>query len=73
MANYIRELWLKGLCPCCAGSMIKWEHQDGTVYEPEFVADMVMLCGRCIGNEHTRDDPAGRETLETILRAIADG
>jgi hypothetical protein len=43
------------------------------IFTPASVAEGVVLCGRCIGNGHTRDDEAGRATLATILEAIANG
>jgi len=46
-----RERWLAGLCPCCGGDLCEWEWRD-EVHEPQPIAEGVMLCGRCIGNEH---------------------
>jgi hypothetical protein len=48
--------------------MDDWTHPStGEVTEPEPVAEGVMLCGRCIANEHM--DPPGY--LEALLESIA--
>lgn len=46
-----RARWLRGLCPCCGGRLCEWEWR-GEVHEPAPIGEGVMLCGRCIGNEH---------------------
>lgn len=66
-ALYTWRLWRGGLCPCCGDDLVLWEW-DGTVYEPEAVAEEVILCGRCIGNEHYRPDE-----LEYVLGLLALG
>jgi hypothetical protein len=71
----IRELWLLGRCPCCGGAIIDWEQPGtGEVVQSRLIAEIVMICGRCIANKHCDPDrPDGKATLEYILEAIADG
>jgi CO dehydrogenase/acetyl-CoA synthase alpha subunit len=66
-----RKRWEAGLCPCCAGDICEWTATyDGTVYEPEPIAEGVMMCGRCIGNEHH----AGEfNVVPLILAALVPG
>ena len=46
-----RPRWLAGLCPCCGSDICEWEWNDVTT-EPEAIAEGVMICGRCIANDH---------------------
>ena len=45
------ERWRAGLCPCCGMAVI--EHCDGTM--PQALGEGVLICGRCVANEHMRD------------------
>lgn len=65
-----RRRFLAGLCPCCCGDIIPWPGPDGIDYEPEPVAEGVMLCGRCIGNEHHLGELS---VVPHILRALVKG
>jgi hypothetical protein len=56
--------WSDGWCPCCAGDIDEWI--DGT--QPQAIGEGVMLCGRCIANEHHLEPPA---LVMAILEAIA--
>jgi hypothetical protein len=53
--------WAAGCCPCCGG---------GLGESPEPIGEGVMLCGRCIENEHHLT--AG-EFVPMMLAAIAKG
>jgi hypothetical protein len=59
-----RRAWLAGRCPCCKSGLWEWEW-DGVVTEPEVIAEGVTMCGRCIANEHDRDD-----MIAEILRLL---
>ena len=59
--------WAAGRCPCCAGPVDDWEDSAGEITDPEAIAERVMLCGRCIANEH--HTPPG--FLAALLEAIA--
>jgi hypothetical protein len=67
----IRRAFMNGWCPCCQGRMISWPGPDGTEWDPAPIAEGVMACGRCHGNQHFRNDDAGNKTLATILNALA--
>lgn len=60
--------WKRGDCPCCPSELVEWDW-NGVVYQPEAVAEGVILCGRCIGNEHHR--PAELRNLLELLAAGA--
>jgi hypothetical protein len=51
-SDSIRRAWEDGKCPCCTGDLIPWPGPDGVEHEPEAIAEGVMMCGRCMGNEH---------------------
>jgi hypothetical protein len=57
-----RERWLAGLCPCCGAEMNWWPST-----EPQTVADGVVMCGRCIENEHHLRPPG---FLPLLLAAL---
>ena len=73
--KHIRELWQRGMCPCCGmPGIFGWTGNDGEEFEPAPIAEDVMICGRCVGNKHCDPDrPDGKATLEYILEAIANG
>lgn len=58
-----RRYWASGLCPCCGSGLNDWDE------EPEAVAEGVMMCGRCIKNEHYNPP----QFLKMMLEAIATG
>lgn len=58
-----RARWLAGLCPCCGSGLNDWDE------EPSVVAEGVVMCGRCIKNQHY--DPP--EFLQSMLEAIEKG
>lgn len=60
-----RSRWLAGECPCCGGEIC--EHYDGT--QPEPLGEGVMICGRCIANEHMADP----EFCGAMLGALLPG
>jgi hypothetical protein len=60
--------WKMLLCPCCASEMCDWEWR-GEVTEPRAIAEGIMLCGRCIANDHAADP----EFVVAMMRAIAAG
>ena len=67
----VRNLWTRGLCPCCGSPLFGWTHQDGTEFEPVPIAEGVMICVRCNGNQHCDlDQEYGRQTVEFLLKAI---
>jgi hypothetical protein len=49
-----RSSWLAGMCPCCGSEICGWEW-NGAVHEPQAIAEDVLLCGRCAGNQHLND------------------
>lgn len=52
-----RARWLRGLCPCCGAPPDEWEHyRTGEVTEPKAIAEDVVICGRCIANDHLEPD-----------------
>jgi hypothetical protein len=59
-------LWLAGRCPCCGSDLVEWEW-NGVVHEPQVVAEDVMFCGRCIGNDHHVDPP---DVLPSLLESL---
>lgn len=61
-----RERWLAGLCPCCGCCLCDWEWL-GVVHEPLPIGESVVLCGRCIGNEHHLTPPGYAELLLASL------
>ena len=60
-----RRLWQAGLCLCCGGELCGWKW-NGIVHEPTAIAEGVMMCGRCIGNNHQEVDGL----LTGMLRAL---
>jgi hypothetical protein len=66
----VRSRWLAGLCPCCGSEICGWDHtyRDES-YEPEPIAEGVMICGRCVGNEHVVDP----EFRDAMLAALLPG
>ena len=65
-----RDHWLAGKCPCCGMSLSPWPAPGGSEVEPEAVAEGVIFCGRCIGNEHHLQPP---EFLPGMLEALLPG
>lgn len=59
--------WRAGRCPCCGGPLDSWEWR-GEVTEPQALAELVMLCGRCVANEHGREST---DFASTLLECIA--
>lgn len=59
-----RDYWLAGLCPCCGADLDWWMTQ------PESIAEGVMMCGRCIENDHHQRPP---EFLPLLLKALVTG
>lgn len=69
MSDHLYRLWAAGRCPCCQGDLSDWCHPSTwEITDPEPVAEGVILCGRCIANEHHLA-PLG--FLEALLEAIA--
>lgn len=65
-----RARWLAARCPCCGGEICGWDHPyRDEAFEPEAIGEDVMLCGRCIGNEHAADP----EFRDAMLAAILPG
>lgn len=60
--------WADGKCPCCASEICDWEW-DGQVYEPQAIGEGVMMCGRCIGNNHHEETGF----IPMMLEAISSG
>ena len=58
--------WRAGRCPCCGMPLEPWEWK-GTITPPEPIAESVMLCGRCIANDHHADPPQARRHLLMLL------
>lgn len=48
MTDETYQRWAAGLCPCCAGDVC--EYYDAT--QPQAIGEGVMVCGRCVANEH---------------------
>lgn len=63
-----RAYWEAGRCPCCGAGLDPWEWA-GVEHQAAAVAEGVMFCGRCIGNQHTEPP----EVLAAILAAIVAG
>ena len=63
--SYCRAYYLRGDCPCCGSPLVSWPGSDRE-YEPEAVAEGVMMCGRCIGSHHY--EPPG--FLADLLRSL---
>jgi hypothetical protein len=59
------DRWLRGDCLCCGADLDWWPDTD-----PEPVAEGVMMCGRCIANEHHLRPP---EVLASLLAALVTG
>lgn len=59
-----RELALAGLCPCC-GMEPDWYDHD-----PLAIAEGVLMCGRCVVNEHHLRPPS---FLGRLLHAVLTG
>jgi len=53
--------------------MFGWTDNNGDEYEPELIAEGVVICGRCVGNKHCDDSISGKLTREYILDAIVNG
>lgn len=64
-ARELRRRWMAGRCPCCGGGLYSWPGPDGVEHQPEAIGEGVMMCGRCMGNEHYI------ETADLILKALA--
>jgi hypothetical protein len=62
-----RRLWLAGKCPCCGAELDSWINSNHETIQPEAIAEGVMMCGRCIGNEH-HIRPEG--FLEMLLKSL---
>lgn len=71
--SYIRKAFDRGMCPCCCSPLFGWTGNDGEEHEPEPIAEGVEICGRCVGNKHCDDSPAGQSTLRYILETLASG
>lgn len=67
-ANHTRRYYQAGMCPCCGSDLTSWPSPSGEYIEPQAIAEGVMLCGRCIGNEH-QETPG---FVEWILQSIAN-
>jgi hypothetical protein len=66
-AEDCRRAWSAGLCPCCSSRLHEWPGPNGEDVFPEMVAEGVIFCGRCIGNNHHTDPPG---FLEAMLEAL---
>jgi len=64
-ASDIRPRWEAGLCPCCGSELCAWPGPDGTEHQPAPIAEGVIMCGRCIGNQHN-----DAETTAALLSAL---
>lgn len=66
----VRTRWLAGLCPCCGAGICGWDHtyRDES-FEPEAIGEGVVICGRCVGNQHLGDP----EFRVAMLMAIVGG
>lgn len=60
--------WAAGRCPCCASDMCEWEW-NGEVAEPRAIGEGVMMCGRCVANNHHEETGF----IPAMLEAIASG
>jgi hypothetical protein len=61
-----RPRWLAGLCPCCGGDICEWEWRDD-IWEPKAIGEGVMICGRCVGNDHMAPDGFVELLLASLL------
>ena len=67
MTAYSR--WAAGLCPCCGMDIEPWEWQD-VITDPEPLVEGVMVCGRCVANEHLSRPGYEEEGRQAMLEAI---
>jgi hypothetical protein len=70
MAKSAHRAYREGRCPCCCSYIDEWPAPDGSVVQPQAVAEGVVFCGRCIGNKHHISHP---EVLVNILKWIVTG
>jgi len=66
MAGDAARLYHAGRCPCCGSKLYEWTDSRDVTYQPAQIGEGVLLCGRCIGNEHHET----QEVVEFILRDI---
>ena len=64
----IRDLWAAGRCPCCGCFPAASEGTYGG--QPKAIGEGVIMCGRCIENEHGRESD---QFIPTMLRCIVLG
>ena len=64
--------WADGDCPCCGVMRMEsyWPDNYGEPHAPQVIGEGVMICGRCVANEHGREFD---EFFPMMLRAIVDG
>ncbi len=65
MAADTYRRWAAGLCPCCGAELDWWRD-----IEPQAIGEGVMVCGRCVDNEHGIR-PEEAEMRDAMLEAIA--
>lgn len=67
-AETVRRYYQAGRCPCCGSGLYEWRNNKGDVFYPEAIGEEVLLCGRCIANEHQIRPP---EVVQWILQSLA--
>jgi acetyltransferase-like isoleucine patch superfamily enzyme len=60
------DRWAALLCPCCGVA----EFNDATDGPPAVIGEGVMICGRCVANEHGRESD---QFFPMMLTAILTG
>ena len=64
MSDDTYRRWARGDCPCCGAALDWWPD-----VAPEAIGEGVMICGRCVENDHMRLD--GEDVLTAaMLEAI---
>lgn len=67
----IYNSWAAGRCPCCGMALDEWWWK-GEVTQPVAIGEGVIMCGRCIANEHGRESADFIPTLLLCIVARSD-